>query len=107
MLHCRMDVWRIEKCDARFLEAIRHLFWTEFSGKLEALVGDYEPRNFAPIVSLLQRHGALQESSRVIQQYLRAAKEFAGVLRDTEARAGLMNLCEVLTAQTELLGGAA
>jgi octaprenyl-diphosphate synthase len=76
------------------------------TGKLEALVGDYQPRNFAPIVSLLQRHGALQESSRVIQQYLRAAKEFAGVLRDTEARTGLMNLCEVLTAQTELLGGA-
>jgi octaprenyl-diphosphate synthase len=77
------------------------------TGKLETLAGDYQPQNFAPIVSLLQRHGALQESLRVVQQYLRAAKQFATVLRDSEARAGLMNLCEVLTTQAESLGGAA
>src|ERR1043166_7810099 len=29
--------------------------------KLTALLTNYEPQNFAPIVSLLQRHGALQE----------------------------------------------
>ena len=24
-----MDVWRVEKCNARFRKAIRHLFWSE------------------------------------------------------------------------------
>ena len=77
------------------------------SGKVEALIGDYQPRNYSKVVALLQRHGALRESLQVIEQYLDAARGFAGPLRESEARSGLLNLCEVLAAQTEALGGAA
>jgi octaprenyl-diphosphate synthase len=77
------------------------------TAKIEALVGDYEAGRFPQVVGLLRRYGALQESLPVIQQHLDAAKQFAGVLRDTEARTGLLNLCEVLATQTELLGRAA
>jgi octaprenyl-diphosphate synthase len=73
--------------------------------KVEALVGDYQPENFGQVISLLQRHGALHESSRAIQEYLLAAKASASQLPESEARAGLINLCEVLAAQTESLGG--
>lgn len=75
--------------------------------RLESLVSDYQPRNFAQIVSFLRRHGALHESMEVVYQFLGSARECAGLLRDTEARSGLTNLCEVLASQTELLGGAA
>jgi octaprenyl-diphosphate synthase len=73
---------------------------------VESLVGDYRAPNFPQVIALLRRHGALHESLRVIQQYLDAAKEFIGALRKSEARAGLVNLCEALTAQTESLGDA-
>ena len=75
--------------------------------KVQTLIGEYQPENFSKVVALLRRHGALHESLRVIENYLDAAREFAGKLRQTEARAGLMMLCEVLAAQTESLGGAA
>jgi octaprenyl-diphosphate synthase len=75
-------------------------------GALESLVGDYQPENFGQVISLLQRHGALHESLRVVQQYLQGAKEAAHHLTPSEGRAGLINLCEVLAAQTESLGGA-
>src|SRR6185503_6386386 len=74
--------------------------------KLQSLLGDWQPENFSPVIALLQRHGALHESRRVIQEYLAAAKEFAAVLPDSESRAGLIGLCDVLAAQTDLLGGA-
>src|SRR5687767_5200787 len=51
--------------------------------KLETLVGDYQPKNFGQIVSLLQRHGALHESFGTIRQYLDAARELAGRLTDS------------------------
>ena len=75
------------------------------NGKLESLIGDYQPQNFAKVAALLQRHGALGESLRVIENYLDAAREFTGHLRASDARGGLVNLCEVLAAQTEALGG--
>lgn len=75
--------------------------------KLEALVGDYQPQQFAQAVALLRRHGALEESLRVVREHLELAREAAGVLRETEARAGLLNLCGVLAAQTESLGAPA
>jgi octaprenyl-diphosphate synthase len=75
--------------------------------KMETLVGDYHAENFSQVVALLRRHGALHESLRVIQQYVDAAKEGVSTLRKGDARDGLVNLCEVLRAQTELLGGAA
>ena len=77
------------------------------SGKVEALIGDYQPQNFSKDVALLQRHGALRESLRVIENHLDAARSCASLLRESEARRGLLNLCEVLAAQTEALGGAA
>ena len=76
-------------------------------GKVEALIGDYRPGNFSQVVALLRRHGALHESLRVIENYLDAAREFAGTLRKSDARDGLMALCEVLASQTESLGGVA
>ncbi|HTD68131.1 MAG TPA: polyprenyl synthetase family protein [Candidatus Limnocylindria bacterium] len=77
------------------------------SAKVESLIGDYQPQNFEKVVALLRRHGALHESLRVIESYLKVAREYAGELRKGDARAGLVNLCEVLAAQTESLGGAA
>jgi octaprenyl-diphosphate synthase len=75
--------------------------------KVEALIGDYQPENFSHVAALLRRHGALHESLRAIESYLWPAKELASQLRPSEARSGLTQLCEVLTAQTESLGGAA
>ncbi len=75
--------------------------------KVEALIGDYQPENFSHVVALLKRHGALHESLQAIEGYLRPAREQAGQLRPGEARHGLIQLCEVLAAQTESLGGAA
>ena len=72
--------------------------------KLEPLVGDYQPQQFAQTVALLRRHGAMEESLRVVREYLQRARDAAGVLRETEARGGLLNLCGVLSTQTELLG---
>jgi octaprenyl-diphosphate synthase len=76
------------------------------NSKIEALIGDYQPVNFSQVVALLQRHGALDESSRAIENYLQVAREFASRLRPSEAREGLIQLCEVLAAQTESLGAA-
>lgn len=75
--------------------------------QLQALLRDWQAKAFPPLLALLQRHGALAESRRVIQQFLSAAQEFAGILPDSGSRAGLAGLCEVLAAQTELLGGVA
>src|SRR6185503_2788895 len=71
------------------------------NNKVEALIGDYQPQNFSQVVALLRRHGALHKSLRAIEDYLRAAKEFAGRLHQSEARSGLIQLCEVLMAQTQ------
>ncbi len=76
-------------------------------GKLESLICDYQAPSFSQIVALLRRHGALHESLRVVQQHLSAAKELVHALRPTEARAGLVSLCEALATQTESLGGTA
>lgn len=75
--------------------------------KVESLIGDYQPENFSHVAALLKRHGALHESLRAVETYLRPARELAGQLRPSEARNGLIQLCEVLAAQTESLGGAA
>jgi octaprenyl-diphosphate synthase len=40
------------------------------NSKIDALIGDYQPGNFPHVVALLQRHGALDESSRAIENYL-------------------------------------
>ena len=74
---------------------------------MDLLIDDYQPQNFSLVVALLQRHGALRESLRVVEQYLDDAREFAGQLRPGEARGDLIGLCEVLAGQTESLGGAA
>lgn len=75
--------------------------------KLETLVGDYHAENFAQVVALLRRHGALHESLRVVQQFLNAATEAVLALNPSVARAGLIGLCDVLRAQTESLEGTA
>ena len=75
--------------------------------KLKGLMEDYQPENFVQVVALLRRHGALDESLRVIRKYLKAAKGLANSLRESEARAALMGLCDLLAAQTEQLGGSA
>jgi octaprenyl-diphosphate synthase len=73
--------------------------------RLETLAGDYQPQNFSQVVSLLKRHGALEESLKVVAKFLDDARKAAGTLRETEARIGLLKLCDVLAAQTESLGG--
>ena len=73
--------------------------------KIESLLGEYQAANLPQINALLQRHGALHKSSRVIRQHLDAARELVNGLRPGEGRDGLVNLCEVLSRQTESLGG--
>jgi octaprenyl-diphosphate synthase len=75
--------------------------------KLKALLAEYQPENLTELISLLRRHGALDESARAIHQYLDAARACAAQLGESEARAGLLTLCHVLAAQTESLGGSA
>jgi len=75
------------------------------TGKVEALLEDYRAGSFPQVVTLLRRHGALHASLEVVHQYLAGARHCASELRDSEARSGLLNLCEVLAAQSELLEG--
>jgi octaprenyl-diphosphate synthase len=77
------------------------------NNKVESLIGDYQPENFPHVLALLKRHGAMHESLRAVENYLLPARELAGELRAGEARDGLVQLCDVLAAQTESLGGAA
>jgi octaprenyl-diphosphate synthase len=75
--------------------------------KLESLIGDYQPENFFHVVALLKRHGVLRESLLAVESYLRPARELTSQLRPSESRDGLIQLCDVLAAQSEALGDAA
>jgi octaprenyl-diphosphate synthase len=75
--------------------------------KLGTLIGEYQPENFSAIVALLRRHGAFDESLQVVQEHLEVAKKSMSDLRTSEARGGMIGLCEALGRQTESLGGAA
>src|SRR5688572_24823177 len=73
--------------------------------RLETLVADYHAENFSQVAALLRRHGGLHESLRVVQQYLDVANQSVSTLPPSEARDGLLSLCDVLRAQAESLGG--
>ena len=77
------------------------------SDQLQAMLRDWQPKLVPQLLVLLERHDALGESRRVIQEHLHAARQSIAALPDSESRVGLAGLCEVLAVQTELLGGAA
>ncbi len=76
------------------------------SDTLAAMLREWDPKTFPQLLALLQEHGALDESRRVISEYLRMATDSAELLPETESRAGLAGLCATLDLQTALLGRA-
>lgn len=75
--------------------------------ELGRLLAAYRPEQFSTVVSLLKEQGALDESLKVIHSFLDEARENVRTLGESVARNSLLNLCDVLAAQTESLGGAA
>lgn len=71
------------------------------------MIERWNANSFPKLMSLLRQDGALGQCREVICEHLQVAKDCARSLPETESRAGLLGLCDTLTAQTELLGGAA
>jgi len=72
--------------------------------KMEAMIREWDPRSFSALLDLLKSHRALEDSQRVVHQYLQAAREKLGVLPETESRLGLAGLADYLAVQTDALG---
>ena len=74
--------------------------------KLQSLVETWRPDAVAQLRPLLEKHGAHDESRRVIRDYLRTARRLLEPLPDSAGRTGLLGLGDFLERQTEVLGGA-
>ena len=83
-------------------------FWQRASAaekaRLQELIVNWEPRFVGPVAELLSKHGALEESLKVIHQYLKQAKLS---LPETANHDGLTGLTEYLARQTNTLGACA
>lgn len=75
--------------------------------QVAALVERWNVESFPELLALLRQVGALEQCQRVICEHLQVAKESAQKLPDNSSRTGLLGLCDTLTRQTEVFGGAA
>jgi octaprenyl-diphosphate synthase len=77
----------------------------EEKARLRELIEAWRPHHLEKVVGLLRQHDALQESRRVIFQYLAEANKALAILPESEGRAALTMLSEFLGRQTIALGG--
>jgi octaprenyl-diphosphate synthase len=72
--------------------------------RLESLLRNWSEKNLEEVVAQLEKYQALEQSRRVIQQHLAAARSNFSSLPDSEGRDGLDGLLKFLSQQTEALG---
>jgi octaprenyl-diphosphate synthase len=72
--------------------------------RLRNLIEEWDGSQLAPLMERLARHDALEESRRVIQQFIDSARECLVSLPDSESRRGLFNLAGFLGQEADALG---
>jgi octaprenyl-diphosphate synthase len=73
-------------------------------GRLQELVERWDGRQFGPVLTLLVKYHALEESQRIIHQFLEAARHCLEPLPESENRSALAALTVFLAQQTDGLG---
>src|SRR6266700_479098 len=71
---------------------------------LEKWIRDWDSGNLARVIELLEKYDALDESRRVIHQWLDAAQQNLSPLSETTSRLALIGLTGFLEQQTRALG---
>jgi len=71
--------------------------------RLENLIANWQPENFAEINRLLVKYETFQPSLQVINQYLDEARIALRCLPESGGRRGLLGLTKFLAQQTDLL----
>jgi len=71
--------------------------------RLESLIANWQPENFAEINRLLVKYETFQPSLQVIRQYLVEARGALSWLPESGGRRGLLGLTNFLAQQTDLL----
>jgi octaprenyl-diphosphate synthase len=86
-------------------------FWQRASAgekaQLQELIQSWEPNFLAPVLELLSKYETLNESSEIIHQYLKQARQALQGLPEAANRAGLIGLTQYLDRQTDALGACA
>ena len=84
------------------------MFWERAGAgdraRLQELIEHWEPGSFAPVLELLSRHDALNDSLEIIHQYLKQARHTLDSLTEPANHASLKGLTEYLARQTDHLG---
>jgi octaprenyl-diphosphate synthase len=73
--------------------------------QLQEMIEHWSAKHLKEIQQLLDAHGALAASRRVIDRYLDAARQDLQVLPNGANRAGLAGLTDFLAQQANALGG--
>jgi octaprenyl-diphosphate synthase len=71
--------------------------------KLENLIQQWRPENFAGVNSLLAKYETFAPSVEVIERYLEQARRSLRVLPPSSGRLGLLGLADFLAQQTGIL----
>ncbi|MDB6020462.1 MAG: Polyprenyl synthetase [Pedosphaera sp.] len=72
--------------------------------RMQELIQNWETRSFEPVLKMLSKHETLAESSEMIHQYLKRARQSLQCLPESANRASLIGLTEYLDRQTDNLG---
>jgi len=71
--------------------------------ELTVMLQQWDPCRFATLLDVLQSRGALEGSSKVVHEYLAAARQKLAALPDSQSRQGLSGLADYLADQTDRL----
>jgi len=77
---------------------------TEEKARLKELIQHWRPHHHQRVLELADKYGALQESKKVIQQYLDASLKWLSELPATDSGAALSGFSRFLAGQTNALG---
>ena len=75
--------------------------------RMQELVMNWKPQYLPEALEFLTKHDALGESTEIIHQYLKQAREHLKELPDPANHSGLTSLSKYLARQTDALGGCA
>jgi octaprenyl-diphosphate synthase len=75
--------------------------------RVQELVMSWNPQHLPEVLEFLAKHDALGESTEIIHQYLKQARESLKELPESANHSGLTSLTKYLARQTDALGGCA